>query len=117
MDYISTQSVPSFIQQIQSIKSAQAKTETPTKANLFIEDSTQNNMLQQSVDTCAGIDTKGTALIFDFKTFSSPWIQAMKCWAEKILKKPFDIQISFKEALGPTVMGTYSELQNSIQNF
>lgn len=117
MDYISAQSIPSFIQQIQSITSTQAKTETPTKTNLFVEDSTQNNTLQQSVDTCAGVDTKGTALLFDFKTFSSPWIQAMKCWAEKILEKPFDIQINFKEALGPTVMGTYNELQNSIQNF
>jgi len=50
------------------------------------------------------VDTQGTALLFDFKTFSSPWGKAMVCWAKKILKKPFDIKISFANALGPVVL-------------
>jgi len=49
------------------------------------------------------VDTQGTALLFDFKTFSSPWMKAMVCWAKKVWKKPLDIKVSFKNALGPVV--------------
>jgi len=61
------------------------------------------------------VDTQGTALLFDFKTFKSPWGAAMKCWMQKILKKPFDIKVSFKNAQGPVVLGIFKELINSFE--
>jgi hypothetical protein len=57
-DYISAQSVPSFIQQIQNIQTTQVENETITIKNQFIEDPTQRVALQDSVDLCAGVDTK-----------------------------------------------------------
>ncbi|MEI6774302.1 MAG: hypothetical protein WCL18_05980 [bacterium] len=50
------------------------------------------------------MDTQGTALIFDLKTFKSPWIKAMGCWIKKVIKKPLDIKVSFKNSLGPVVV-------------
>ena len=40
----------------------------------------------------------------------------MKCRGQKILKKPFDIQIGFKNAEGPIFLGTMKELTNSFEN-
>jgi len=48
-DYVSAQSAPSFIKQIQQIQSTQT---APISANKFMEDATQNNELQKDVDTC-----------------------------------------------------------------
>jgi hypothetical protein len=61
------------------------------------------------------VDANGTALLFDFKDFSSPWIKAMKCRAQQILKKPFDIKIGFKNALGPVFVGTLKEIGSSLE--
>gem|GEM_PF-2603703 len=113
MDYVSAQSVPSFIKQIQTIQSAQV---APTSANKFIEDTTQTNELQQNINTCEGVDTQGTSLIFDLKTFKSPWMKAMKCWAEKVMEKPFSIKIGFDNALGPVFVGTLKEVGTSLEN-
>ena len=57
------------------------------------------------------------ALLFDFKTFTSPWGKAIICRAKKIWKKPFDIKISFKNSLGPVVLGTSKELTNALESF
>ena len=113
LDYVSAQSVPSFIKQIQTIQSAQV---APTSANKFIEDTTQTNELQQNINTCEGVDTQGTSLIFDLKTFKSPWMKAMKCWAEKVMEKPFSIKIGFDNALGPVFVGTLKEVGTSLEN-
>ena len=103
-DYVSAKSVPSFIKQIQTIQSEQTVNEKQGTANAYIEDTTQINDLQQSVDSCEGVDVDGTSLLFDFKTFTFPRIKAMKCRGQKVFEKPFDIQVSFKQSLGSTVM-------------
>lgn len=48
-DYVSAKEAPSFIQKIQEY---QTKETAPLAANAFIEDETQTNSLQQSVNTC-----------------------------------------------------------------
>ena len=109
-DYISSKPTPAFIKQIQSIQENIVKAKTPV--NQFVESSAAD--LQAEVDSCEWVDTQGTALLFDFKTFSSPWGKAMVCWAKKILKKPFDIKISFANALGPVVLWVTKELKNTL---
>ncbi|MEI6672317.1 MAG: hypothetical protein WCL02_02925 [bacterium] len=42
-------------------------------------------------------------MIFDLKTFKSPWAKAMACRRKKISTKPFDIKIGFKNTLGPVI--------------
>jgi len=117
-DYVSAKSVPSFIQQIQNIQAEQAEIGGEKQTtNAFIQDPTQKNDLQQDIDSCEGVDTDGTSLLFDFKTFTRPRSKAMKCRGQKIFEKPFDIQISFKQSLGQVVMGPFTELQNTIENF
>lgn len=59
------------------------------------------------------MDPNGTALLFDIKTGQSPRTNALKCRREKTAKKPFNIKISFKSALGP-VIGTTNALQNTL---
>lgn len=109
-DYVSAKTTPSFIKQIQTAQ--ENATNTPTKVNQFTESSATD--LQAEVDSCEWVDTQGTALLFDFKTFSSPWSKAMVCWAKKVWKKPLDIKVSFKNALGPIVV--WSSLKDIIQN-
>lgn len=110
-DYVSSKPTPTFIKQIQTIQENSVK---KPKANQFIESSAAE--LQADVDACEWVDTDGTALLFDFKTFSSPWGKAMVCWAKKTWKKPFDIQISFKNALGPVFLWTLKEIANTREN-
>lgn len=112
-DYISTQEVPSFIKKIQTYQAAETK---PIPINTIVQDSTQNNRLQQSISTCEWVDTNGSALLFEFSSFSSPWIKAMKCWMQKIAEKPVDIKISFANALGPTFLGSFQQIQQTVEN-
>jgi len=56
------------------------------------------------------------ALLFDFKTFKSPWLKAMQCRAEKIWKNPFDIKLSFNNALGPVFVPGGNSMKEIIEN-
>ncbi|MEI7918877.1 MAG: hypothetical protein WCH65_01320 [bacterium] len=96
-DYISAKSIPAFIQSIQNIQETKKNTEK-IPANAFIE-KTETDKLQAEIDSCEGVDTQGSALLFDIKTFSSPWMKAMKCRITKVIQKPLDIKIGFKNAL------------------
>lgn len=107
-DYISAKPVPAFIQQIQS---AQEKTTTTPRE--FVESSMSD--FQADVDSCEWVDSQWAALLFDFKTFSSPWGKAMKCWIQKVIKKPFDIKISFKNAVWPVILWISKELSNGLE--
>lgn len=40
----------------------------------------------------------------------------MKCRIAKVLTKPFDIKIGFKNALGPVFVGTLKEIGNSLES-
>lgn len=114
-DYISSKPVPAFIQQIQKIQENTANTKhTPT--NTFIEtpiSSSSAAQIQKESDKCDGVDVNGTALLFDLKTFSSPWIKAMACRA-KTIKHSLDIKIWFKHALGPVFVGNFNEIKDII---
>lgn len=111
-DYVSSKTTPSFIKQIQTAQENAAK--APTKINQFVESSAAD--LQAEVDSCEWVDAQGTALLFDLKTFKSPWGKAMVCRAKKILKKPFDIKISFKNALGPIVIPGWDSMKEILKN-
>ena len=93
-NYIPSNSVPSFISQLDSVKS---------KNNQKQEDS--NNASDHEYKDTSEInqecwaDSAWTVLLFDIKTFSSPRFEAFKCWMKKVGKKPFDIRINFDNAL------------------
>ncbi len=108
-DYVSAKTTPAFIQQIQS---AQAKKTKTTPRNAYEEWASAD--LQEEVDSCEWVDTDGAALLVKLSPFSSPWGKAMVCRAKKILKKPFDIQVSFKNSLGPVFLWTTKELMNTV---
>ena len=40
----------------------------------------------------------------------------MKCWMQKIAEKPVDIKISFANALGPTFLGSFQQIQQTVEN-
>jgi len=107
-DYVSSKPTPAFVQQIQT---AQEKAKVKNK---FVEASTSE--LQKEIDSCEWVDTDGSSLLFDFKTFSSPWAKAMKCRAQKILEKPFKFEISFKNAQWPVFAGVFKEIWSSFEN-
>ena len=110
-DYISSKPIPTFIKQIQKAEEEQVK----APVNSFVESSAAD--FQAEIDTCEWVDSDGTSLIFDFKTFKSPWGKAMICWAKKIFKKPFDIKVSFKNSLGPVFLWVIDEAWNSLENY
>ncbi|MCX6825442.1 MAG: VCBS repeat-containing protein [candidate division SR1 bacterium] len=114
-DYVSSKPLPSFIQQIQAAQEkSTSKTNTP--ANAFRETTSSSDELQAQADSCEGVDAQGVSLLFDISTMSSPWMKAMKCRGKQILKKPFDIKISFANSVGPIVTNTIQDTQNTIQN-
>lgn len=108
-DYVSSKGVPSFIKTIQNTQE-----NSPPSTVKFAEEDTD---LQKEIDECEGVDVNGTALIFDFKTFTSPRAKAMKCRAKKILEKPFKFEINFNDALGDVFIGTFKEITNTFENF
>ncbi len=61
-DYISSASMPSFIQQIQA-----AQEKSVVKVKPVLEESNAAD-LQNAVDDCEGVDTNGQAMLFDLKT-------------------------------------------------
>ncbi|MCF7835358.1 VCBS repeat-containing protein, partial [Candidatus Gracilibacteria bacterium] len=104
LDYISTNSIPSFIQQIQS-----------SKENF--EENNQNNQLPQQqtefeeeLNTECGINDDGTALLIDLSDFSSPWVKAFGCWLKKTLDKPFELSITFPFSTSP-IIGDFETIQ------
>jgi hypothetical protein len=97
-DYVSAKTIPSFIKQIQSAQENAVK----QPKNQFVESSMAD--LQADVDSCEGVDTQGAALLVKLSPLSSPWMKAMACWWKQISKKPLDIKVSFKNALGPVVL-------------
>lgn len=40
----------------------------------------------------------------------------MVCWAKKTREKPFDIKVNFNDALGPTILGTFQQIKNTLEN-
>lgn len=94
-DYVSAKTVPSFIQQIQTVQAKRANI-VPIPTNTYNPQSASDN-LQKKIDSCDGVDTNGTSLLFDFKTFTSPWMKAMVCRSKQIFK--FDVKVSFDNAL------------------
>ncbi len=113
-DYISSQSIPAFIQQIQNI---QQKTSTlvKTPVNTYKEASNSSDIAQAQISSCEWVDPQGTALLFDIKTFTSPRMKAMKCWLAQVLKKPGTIKIGFKNALGPVIISTPQDITSTTQ--
>jgi hypothetical protein len=96
-DLIQTKDTPTFIKNIQASK--QQQDEKSAQANKLVEKT--QTAVEQSIQNECGIDSAGTALLFDIKTGTSPWINALKCRRKKTAEQPFNIKFTFKSALGP----------------
>ena len=104
-DLIDNETPTAFVTQLQTIKTQ--KVEQAATANKILEEANKDPTATE-VDTECGVDTNGSALLFDIKTGKSPWMAAMKCWAKNIFK--VKISVNFKNALGPTVAGSLQDV-------
>jgi hypothetical protein len=75
-NYLSSVTIPSFIKQLNTAKDKNdvAPPKKPFAALNFPYKDTQD----------CGVDKMWTVLLFDIKTLSSPWFEAMKCRLKKV---------------------------------
>lgn len=113
LDYISTQNIPSFIQQIESSKTNFQENNNWNQIN---PDQTE---FEEEINTECWINSDWTALLLDLSDFSSPWIKAFWCRLEKTLKKPFELSISFPFSLSPIIweFQTIQQWENQLEMF
>jgi len=92
-DLIDNTQAPAFIDQLNAIKTQ--KTEQANIANKILQQVGKDEDAT-AMDTECGVDTNGSALLFDISKGTSPWMDAMKCWADNIFK--IKISVNFKNA-------------------
>ncbi|MFA5747781.1 MAG: hypothetical protein WC872_01575, partial [Candidatus Absconditabacterales bacterium] len=114
-DYVSSKTIPSFIQDIQNKQVEEKKPNIP-KANSFIENFGNETIKDQNqLNSECGFSGE-PELLLDIKTMNSPRLDAFKCWLKNVVKKPFEIKISFSNSMGPTFQGFLNDLGSSFES-
>ena len=74
---------------MESIKSSASNYKKPTTSDVE-----KTQLEEELVNECNIPEDWDWVLLFDLKTMTSPWIDAIKCWRKKLKEKPLEFSIS-----------------------